>query len=55
MFTVTDRYITCSMKGNPDSGIRIPESGKYLLEESGIQGNFAGRIQNPGLWNPEFQ
>ena len=35
-------------------GIRIPESGKYLLAESGIWEIFASGIQNPGVWNPEY-
>ena len=34
-------------------GIRILESGKFLLVESKIRENFARGIRNPGLWNPE--
>ena len=37
----------------PRKGIRIPESGKFLLVGSGIRENFAYGIRNPGLWNPE--
>ena len=37
----------------PCKGIRIPESGTFLLEGSGIRENFAYGIRNPGLWNPE--
>ena len=39
----------------PCMEIRIPDSGKYLLEESGSQENFASGIGKPGRWNPEFQ
>ena len=28
--------------------------GKFLLVECGIHNIFAYRIQNPGLWNPEY-
>ena len=37
----------------PCKGIRIPESGKFLVIGSGIRENFAYGIRNPGLWNPE--
>ena len=32
----------------------FPESGKFLLMESRIRGNFACEIQNPGLWSSEY-
>ena len=38
----------------PCKGIRIPESGKCLPVDSGIQENFAYGIRNRGLWNPEY-
>ena len=34
-------------------GIRILDSGKFLLVESKILENFARGMRNPGLWNPE--
>ena len=30
------------------------ESAKFLLVVSGNQGKFCLKIQNPGLWNPEY-
>ena len=44
----------------PCKGIRNPESGKFLLVESGILGfgirNTAQGIRNPtNVWNPEFK
>ena len=31
----------------------LPESGKFLLVESGIRKKIG--IRNPGFWNPEFK
>ena len=39
----------------PRKGIRIVESVKFLLVESGTWGNFACGIWNPGLWNREYR
>ena len=30
------------------------DAGKFWLAESGIRERFAGKIRNPGLWNPEY-
>ena len=38
----------------PCKGIRIPESGKFLVLESGNRENFVGEIWNPGFWNTEY-
>ena len=40
----------------PCKQIRIRESGKFLLVESGIrnQENLICEIRNPGHWNPEY-
>ena len=35
----------------PRKGIRIPESGKFLLVGSGIRENFASGIQGFGIQN----
>ena len=35
-------------------GIRIPESGKFLLVEPEIWENLTRGTWNAGLWNPEF-
>ena len=44
-------HIQCLL--TPFKGVRILEPGKFLLGESGIHENFAYRIRNPQLWNPE--
>lgn len=36
-------------------GTQISESEKFLLQESGIEENFAYRILKPRFWNPEYR
>ena len=37
----------------PCKGIRIPDSSKFWLVESGMREILSCGIRNPGFWNPE--
>ena len=43
----------CQASVAPCKGIRIPDSNKFWLLESGIREILSCGIRNPGFWNPE--